>query len=168
MKKYYCHYCKNDIEVRHPFLFASHVKYCNFNPKRSIYIETAKLNLSKIKYQLGQGRAGTVDKEILRRQRISETMKKNPNAGGLREGSGRGKKVWYESPIAGKVYIRSTYELEYVKWLDLNNINWNQNSNKFPYIYMEKRRYYYPDFYLADSDEYIEIKGYKTEKDIAK
>jgi PAB1-binding protein PBP1 len=33
---------------------------------------------------------------------------------------------------------------------------------------MEKNRKYTPDFYLTESDEYIEIKGYKTEKDKAK
>lgn len=86
-------------------------------------------------------------------------------AGGLREGSGRGKKCWYESKIAGRVYVRSTYELEYVKWLDSNNINWKGNKEKFEYQWEGKTRYYYPDFYLIDEDCYIEIKGFETKKD---
>lgn len=108
------------------------------------------------------------EKEIERRKKISETMKNNPKCGGLREGSGRGKKIWYESKIAGKVYLRSSYEIEYVKWLDKNNINWKQNLIKFPYEYKGKLHYYYPDFYLIDDDEYVEIKGFKTDKDLEK
>lgn len=115
-----------------------------------------------------KGRCLTKEKEFDRRRKISETMKKNPNSGGIREGSGRGKKQWYESPIAGSVYVRSTYELEYVKWLDENNIQWKGNLIKFPYEFEGKLRYYYPDFYLIESEEYIEIKGYKTEQDEAK
>lgn len=114
------------------------------------------------------GRAGSPEKEIARRRKISDSMKKNPKCGGLREGSGRGKKVWYESEIAGRVYLRSTYELEYARWLDKNSIKWKQNLIKFPYLYNEKTHYYYPDFYLYDNDEYVEVKGFTTEKDLAK
>lgn len=101
------------------------------------------------------------------RKKISKSLKEK-GAGGYRIGSGRSKKTWYESVCAGRVYLRSTYELEYVKWLDKNGIKWKPNLNKFPYIYQEKLHYYYPDFYLIDEDIYIEIKGYKTEKDLAK
>ena len=38
----------------------------------------------------------TVESEQKRRQKISETMKKNTLAGGLRRGSGKGKKGWYK------------------------------------------------------------------------
>lgn len=115
-----------------------------------------------------RGVASTEEKEVKRRKRISETMKKNPNSGGLRVGSGRGKKQWYDSHIAGNVYLRSTYELEYAKWLDRNNIRWKQNLIKFPFNWEDSIRYYYPDFYLIDDDLFVEIKGYETEKDKAK
>jgi len=96
---------------------------------------------------------------------ISETMKKNPKAGGLRQGSGRGKKCWYESKIAGKVFLDSTWELAYAQWLDKNNIQWKKNKIKFPYERENKIRYYIPDFYLTDTNEYIEIKGFEREED---
>ena len=38
----------------------------------------------------------------------------------------------------------------------------------FEYNFENKVRHYTPDFYLTDSDTYIEIKGFKTEKDDAK
>jgi hypothetical protein len=85
--------------------------------------------------------------------------------GGLTIGGGRGKKCWYESPIAGKVYLRSSYELEYAKWLDSKKINWIVNKKSFEYKWEGKIRKYYPDFYLIDKDLFIEIKGYKIAKD---
>lgn len=114
------------------------------------------------------GKASTPEKEILRRQRISETMKKNPKAGGLRKGSGRGIKCWYESPIAGRVYLRSTYELEYCKYLDSKGIRWKQNLEGFTYHYRGQEHKYFPDFVLLDENLYIEIKGFKRVNDEAK
>ena len=114
------------------------------------------------------GISSTIKLENERRKRISNTMKKNGISGGLREGSGRGVKTWYNSPIAGRVYLRSTYELKYAKWLDKNNINWKQNLKSFEYKFQNKIRKYYPDFYLVNEDCYIEIKGFKTKQDEAK
>lgn len=118
--------------------------------------------------RIGKGMAHSIEAEILRRSRISEAMRKNPNAGGLRMGSGRGVKEWYESPIAGRVYLRSTYEIEYAKWLDENKINWRLNTTGFEYEYEGRIHKYYPDFYLVDDDSFVETKGYKTKKDEAK
>lgn len=114
------------------------------------------------------GISSTHEKEIERRIKISNTSKKNKKSGGLREGSGRGIKTWYNSKIAGNVYLRSTYELKYAKWLDKNNIKWKLNSKSFDYEYDNIKRKYYPDFYLIDQKCYIEIKGFKTKQDEAK
>ena len=106
--------------------------------------------------------------EKRRRQKISDTMKKNPNAGGYRKGSGRCVGAWYESSIAGNVYLDSSYELAYAQWLDSQGTQWTKNQIKFPYEWEGRTRFYIPDFYLIDEDVYVEIKGYKTEKDEAK
>ena len=183
---YKCKFCLKEFEKCQSL--GSHTMWCDKNPnskeiQKKFYENVKKSNSDK---NIVEKRLATYNKnflngkyknsykplkkedEIKRREKISKTMKLNPNAGGLREGSGRGKKCWYESNIAGKVYIRSTYELEYVKWLDFNNINWRANKEKFPYIWEEKIRNYYPDFYLIDENCYIEIKGFETEKDKAK
>lgn len=55
--------------------------------------------------------------------------------------------------------------MEYVKYLDEQNINWKRNWIKFPYEIDDKIKYYIPDFYLIDTDEYIEIKGFEREND---
>lgn len=135
-----------------------HQKFCKLNPDRSKNIQ----NSTHI------GKCLNEEDEKIRREKISKTMKKNPLAGGLREGSGRGLKTWYESPIAGRVYLRSSYELAYVKYLDANQIKWKQNIKSFEYVFNEKKRRYFPDFYLIDEGCFVEIKGFKTKQDEAK
>ena len=108
-------------------------------------------------------------------QRIAQSLrmkgikhKCGHKTGGYRIGSTRAKGCWYQSPIAGKVYLDSSWELKYAEWLDSQGINWKRNIMKFPYQYEDKVHYYIPDFYLLDAKQYIQIKGYKTEKDLAK
>lgn len=66
------------------------------------------------------------------------------------------------------VDLHGKWELNYARWLDENQIRWQRCKDSFLYEYEGKTRRYTPDFYLVDSDVYIEIKGYKTEKDNAK
>jgi hypothetical protein len=115
------------------------------------------------------GKASTPEAEILRRAKISETMKKNPNAGGYRTGSGVGKGSWHESNIAGRVWLDSTYEKRYAVLLDNQKIDWQRNSKSFEYVDENGRtRKYIPDFYLPEAGVFIEIKGYETERDRCK
>ena len=66
------------------------------------------------------------------------------------------------------VDLHGKWELNYAKWLDKNQIKWQRCKDSFSYEFDGKTRRYTPDFYLIDTDEYVEIKGYKTEKDDAK
>ena len=43
----------------------------------------------------------------------------------------------------------------------------DRNTDQFNYIF-DKNRLYIPDFKIPDSNIYIEIKGYETDKDHAK
>lgn len=137
----------------------------NSNPNK---IGKTKLSLEKLRRNGKINYSGNKERmteEV--RKKISETMKKK-KLGGYRKGSGRGNGNWYESNIAGKVYLDSSYELEYAKYLDSKNVKWKKNRIKFPYLFEGKERFYIPDFYLIDSDEFVETKGYKTDKDEAK
>lgn len=178
-----CRYCQ--IECK-PFGRSMHERFCKENPNRLTKgvggakkgvkpwnkgLTTPKETIEKISIALigkSKGRGLTVEIETRRRQAISESMKKNPNSGGLRKGSGRGVKGYYESPTAGNVYLRSSYETRYAMWLDSNCIKWRQPLEAFEYEYAGKVRRYYPDFYLIDTDEYVELKGFKTKQDEAK
>jgi len=97
------------------------------------------------------------------RQKLKNSVK--GKCGGYRENSGRGKKGWYNSPIAGNVFLQSSWELLYAKYLDEQNILWKRNTTRFYYSDGNKQRYYIPDFYLPNENIYIEIKGFKTTLD---
>lgn len=101
------------------------------------------------------------------KQLKSERIRK-AKTGGYKPGGGRGKGQWYVSKIAGRVYLDSSYEVFYAQYLDRCGTQWTKNKIRFDYIWEEQTRYYIPDFYLKDTDEYIEIKGFQTDKDLAK
>lgn len=66
------------------------------------------------------------------------------------------------------VNVQGTYELRYAQRLNSLGINWIKSKE----IYLEYKlslnditRTYFPDFYLPDANEYVEIKGYFREQD---
>lgn len=111
--------------------------------------------------------AKTPEKELEKRSKLRKIAIER-GYGGYIKGSGRGKGQWYTSKFAGKVYLDSSYEFAYARFLDESEIDWRKNRNKFPYQWEGKTRFYIPDFWLVMSDEYIEVKGYVTPKDQAK
>lgn len=69
--------------------------------------------------------------------------------------------VYYDSKNNGRVRFRSKLELKYAMELDSKNIVWEYEKANFNYVDTEgKRRTYTPDFYLSETNEYIEIKGF--------
>lgn len=64
--------------------------------------------------------------------------------------------------------LNGSWELKYAQYLDKKNISWKRCDQSFPYTFEGRTHRYTPDFYLIESDEYVEIKGYKTKKDEAK
>jgi len=76
-------------------------------------------------------------------------------------GSGNGWSGWYKS-----YYFRSILELSYLKYLIDNNISFESSEKtkfKIEYYdsYKKKIRNYFPDFYISDTKEVIEIKPKK-------
>jgi transposase-like protein len=74
-----------------------------------------------------------------------------------------GKKVSYKCSYGhgGKyknTWFRSSYEIAYAKYLDCNKIKWLYESKAFDL----GETTYRPDFYLIQSNTYIEVKGYWT------
>lgn len=105
------------------------------------------------------GRASTPEKEKNRKLKISETMKKNQLAGGLRKGSGRGKKGWYKG-----FWCDSSWELAWVIYNLEHNIIFERNNTGFEYEYKNKKKKYYPDFIINNT--YYEIKGRRCYADM--
>ena len=115
--------------------------------------EEYRLNVSKTT----TGKASTPEKEALRRKKISETMSKNPNAGGYRKGSGRGKQGWYKG-----IYCDSSWELAFVYYHLENNLKIERCKETRKYIYNGKEHKYLPDFITKDG--IFEIKGFSTKQ----
>lgn len=62
----------------------------------------------------------------------------------------------------------SSWELYVAIYFDFNKINWIRPKQPFPYFWKDNWHLYFPDFYLPDQDLYIEVKGYETDRDVAK
>ena len=153
--------------LRHRKQSTTKGKICITNGKQNKYIYKENINKflangwrrgSTINFKTKPlGKCKNYDDEIDRRRRISESMKKNPLAGGLREGSGRGKKGKYKG-----IYCDSIWELAFLVYHLDNNLFIERCKEKRKYIFNNKERIYYPDF-ITDKGV-IEIKGYITDQ----
>ncbi len=100
---------------------------------------------------------GTVTPSFKGRKHSEATRQKwkqNPNMGGKREGSGRGKKGKYRG-----YYCDSTWELAWLIYTLDQGQSPIRNTKGFEYIWEGQIHKYFPDFIL--DNEYIEIKGQK-------
>jgi len=101
------------------------------------------------------------------RKILSQALK--GKTGGFREESvKRFKGARYDSKFAGNIYLPSSWEIAYAKYLDNNNISWTRPTKGFQYFYNNTEHRYYPDFYLTLTNEYVEIKNFTTNVDRAK
>lgn len=72
---------------------------------------------------------------------------------------------WYVSPIAGKIWLESTYEFKVASELDRNGIRWLRPKG-IKYQIDGVERTYFADFYLIDFDTFLDPKNdYLIEKD---
>lgn len=67
-----------------------------------------------------------------------------------------GKGCYYQNRFQGKIWLRSTYELAYAKWLDSIEKDWLYE----PHAFDLGNTTYTPDFFLIKDNKFIEIKGY--------
>lgn len=103
----------------------------------------------------------TIEIENKRKEKISTTMKNNPNAGGYRKGSGRGHKGWYKN-----IFCDSSWELAFVIYHIENNLYIERCKEKRTYTYKNEIHTYLPDF--ITNEGIIEIKGYVTNESLEK
>lgn len=108
---------------------------------------------------------GTLYKTEESKKKLSDAMKlavqKYPES--YRSSNrGRVKQIEYDG-----IKFQGQWELDFYKWCKLNEIEVIRNESWFEYEW-EGIRKYNPDFYLPEYDWYVEVKGYKTERDDAK
>lgn len=75
---------------------------------------------------------------------------------------GRTKQVVYKG-----IKFQGSWELEFYKWCEENYVAVERCNECFDYEWNGNRKYF-PDFYLKDLNTYVEVKGYKTDRDEAK
>ena len=186
-----CQYCGKLHKSK--MSLAQHEIRCKENPNHLITKSSNYKNGMKGKTSKRKGLKAANCEEIRRQQ---ETFRRNKALGLHKDTSGKNNNMskfpeaklkisatclqkssrgeWHTSLCKNNHYnykgidLHCKWELEYAIWLDKNNIRWERPKERFKYIYAEKLHYYTPDFYLVETKEYIEIKGYATGKDYAK
>lgn len=96
--------------------------------------------------------------------KLGGLAKKNDTSkmGGIREGGGRSKNFEYVN-IYGESMKLNIEEMEIAKILDSSNLRWKRNYKGFEYLSASKEsRKFYPDFYIEDTEIYVEYKGWLT------
>lgn len=186
-----CSFCNRECKNHNSW--RNHERLCKLNPnKQTTYFsdpafkEYKKTNKHAITYRNQFTKAKAEGKEFIVSEETIQKIKKSRNLRSDELNKSIGKKVsktlleksakgeWHTS-LARKMHhtykgvdLHGTWELKYAQYLDSKNILWERCKESFKYLFEGKWRYYTPDFYLPETDEYIEIKGYKTEKDDAK
>lgn len=140
----------------------NHVRRCPSNPNKIREILTPEGKQKIIQGSL-KGNLRWKDEEERKKQsiRMRKVAFDNPSSYSQRNVQ-RSKKITYQG-----INFDSTWEFEFFKWCENNNIKCERNTKGFKYNF-EGVRTYYPDFYLPDFNTYVEIKGQETEKDYAK
>lgn len=179
--------CKNDNSLR------NHERLCKKNPNKqevvsnfikynirrkdlnikgsNHYTKAKKLGLPKpvlsdeTKKKLSEsskGRKYTKEQKQKHSDSMKRAVEKFPESYTKNNVVGRVKNIDY-----GGIKLKGSWEVIVAKWLDVNNIKWEHETKSFDYIWNGNRKYY-PDFYLPEFNMFIEVKGYETDRDIAK
>lgn len=189
MEQFICRYCGKACKNKNSL--AQHEIRCKENPDKismdylssrdqslvkrnpsNQFIKAKKLGLpkpevsSETRQKISAIWLGRNHSEISK-QKISKGMqiavRKYPDSYSSSNVNGRVKKVEYNGTI-----LDSQWEVDFAKYCDNNNIAWERPKLGIEYIYEDKKRIYYPDFYLPTYDVYVEVKGYERDKDICK
>ena len=124
-------------------------------PKPEIKEETRK--------KLSNAWKGKTHKEETKKKislAMKRVVKEKPESYSSSNVNGRVKKVKYNNQI-----FDSSWEVIVAKFLDENGYEWYKPTNGFEYFWENNTHLYYPDFYIPSLNLYIEVKGYKRDRD---
>jgi hypothetical protein len=170
-----CEHCGR--ECKNSNSYKNHVRTCPKNPNRN-YVNyrtgkkggnqytkgTAKPLSDETRKKLSESSKQQVWTEDMRKKH-SESMKlavaNNPDSysSGNR---GRVKRINYDG-----LQFQGKWELYFYQWCKRNGVVVDKCSECFEYEWNGMRKYF-PDFILGELNCYVEVKGYKTDRDEAK
>ena len=101
------------------------------------------------------------ERRRLHSERMKQVVASNPESysSGNR---GRVKRIEYDG-----IQFQGKWELYFYQWCKRNNVAIEKCNEWFEYQWNGTRKYF-PDFTLPEYETYVEVKGYKTERDDAK
>jgi hypothetical protein len=143
-----CKYCNSQHK---PKSLGAHVVSCSLNPKRKEWID----NISR-----SQSGKKLSEKH---KEKLSKTVTEKVQRDEWHYSFSKTRTHEYKG-----IKFHGMWEVKYAMFLDEMNIKWRRPTEKFKYSFQGKERYYTPDFHLPEENLYIEIKGYKVERDEAK
>ena len=174
----FCQYCNREAKTRNSNV--QHELYCKSNPSARKKIPSYGMLGKKGSNQHTKGTAKPLSAES--RQRISEASKRQVWSAEQRaDHSKRMKEAVEMHPesytssnrgrtkqiIFDNIKFQGSWELEFYKWAKSKGLNPVRATKGFRYSWNGERTYF-PDFYIETKDLYVEVKGYKTERDEAK
>lgn len=177
-----CNFCQRKfISLR---ALKYHLHYCINNPNRDLHRkiwnkgltkntddrvrkcgETYSKNCKDGKFvPYWKGKTKETDNEVaILAKHVSERVKEKVAEGTWHNSFSKARTIEYKG-----INFLGSWEVNFAKYLDSKNINWERCKDQFDYYFKNENHKYTPDFYLLDFDLYIEIKGCPTEKDFAK
>jgi len=177
----YCQYCNKQCKNLNSL--KQHEIRCKLNPDCNIELTKTFDNYREQHGAWNKGLTKDTDERVKRNGEIvskilheynlgrplSEQHKRNISKGMKNADlSEVGRHSYGRAGYFDNIWFASTYELAYYIFCKDHYINIIRNRTRFTYKYNNELHKYTPDFYLNDEDLYIEIKGYETEKDLAK
>jgi hypothetical protein len=154
-----CIYCLKELNSKG----LSHQLYCKGNPNRKDRVGTNNPNYGNLgKSNSNKCRKYTTEQKERKSVEMKKAVKDHPESYSASKVNGRCKKSEYKG-----FKMDSSWELEFAKWCDSQNIKWIKPKNGFEYEWNGIRTYF-PDFYLSELNVYIEVKGYQRDRDLAK
>jgi len=182
--EFICKYCGK--ECKNSNSLHNHERLCKLNPNRdeSSFVKYNKSGHAPANQYIKAAQLGLPKPELSdeARKKLSEATTRN-NLARSKEFNEKISKTCLAKSKAGEwhvslaknlhtnyngVDLHGSWELAYAQYLDANNIEWQRCKDRFEYIFEGKLHYYTPDFYLVTENAYVEIKGYRTKKDLAK
>lgn len=173
-----CQFCGKECKNKNSLI--NHERMCKNNPNRQ------ESNFKLIKEPWNKGLDKTDPRVAKNALAVSAAKKGKPNntiwTDELRKAKSESMKLAvanhpdsYSSGNRGRVKriefdgisFQGKWELYFYQWCKRNNITILKCKEWFEYEWDGTRKYF-PDFILPDYDYYVEVKGYKTERDDAK
>lgn len=172
-----CKHCKNEFNNYTCSQKANHTRWCLENPKRSTYGKNVSQLNTKEAIEKRSKKIKQAHLEGKYTEAYSKTIETKKNAGKFTH-TEETKKLLSEKALASKhrrlirsireyiktdgsiVMLDSSWEEALAKRLDELNIKWIRPENPISYVALDgKTRNYFPDFYLADYNLYLDPKN---------